>query len=211
MYKKGVSAGRKSKSAWQTGNNLHYLGQLYDYHMNRYSLAELAYRDSVAADNDSESYYAKKDLLFLLGNRLNKTEEAKAVWQTISDESYYKNQKQFLEVLLSVWEGDKTGFQQLLREALVEKGDKQLEYMDALDWQRTLATAVRVGYGEEALIIFRETGHQLIWRPFYEAIKALILNSADYLKTEVAAEVRDIALKIFTSMWEYNNPDESIE
>ena len=211
MYKKGISAGRKNKSSWDTENNLHCLGQLYDYHMNRYLLAEQAYRDSIEADSNSESYYAKKDLLFLLGNRLNKIEEAKAVWQTISDESYYKNQKQFLRVLLSIWEGDQTVFQQLLHEALAEKADRQLEHIDARDWQRTLATAVRVGYGEEVLSTFRETGHQLIWRPFYEAIKALTLKSADYLKTEVAAEVRDIALKIFTSMWEYNNPDEPTE
>lgn len=211
MYKKGVSAGRKSKSSWETGNNLRSLGQLYGRYMHRYSLAEQAYRDSIEADGNSESYYAKKGLIFLLGNRLNKVEEAKAVWQTISDESFYKNQKQFLRVMLSAWEGDKTGFRQLLHEALAEKGDKQLEHMDADDWQQTLATAVRVGYGEEVLSIFRETGHQLIWRPFYEAIKALTLNSEDYLKTEVAAEVRDIALKIFTSMWEYNNPVEPTE
>lgn len=112
-----------------------------------------------------------------------------------------------LRVLLSIWDGDKAGFQQLLRESLAEKGDKQFDQMDARSWQQTLATAVRVGYGETVLAIFRETGHQLIWRPFYEAIKALTLNSAEYLKTEVAAEVRDIALTIFTSMWEYNNPE----
>lgn len=211
MYKKAISTSRKSKSTWQTGNNLRYLGQLYDHHMNRYSLAEQAYRDSIAADDDSESFSAKKDLLFLLGNRLNKPEEAEAVWQTLGEESYFKSLKQFLRVLLSIWAGDKTGFQQLLREVLAEKGDKQLDHMDADDWQQTLATAVRAGYGEEVLSVFCETGHQLIWRPFYEAIKALTLHSADYLKTEVAAEVRDIALKIYTDMWEYNNPDESIE
>lgn len=210
MYKKAISISRKSKSVWELSNNLHHLGQLYDHYMNRYTLAEEAYRASIQGDTVLERFHAKKDLIFLLGNRLNKAEEAKAVWETIDGESH-KNEKQFLHVVLSVWENDTTGFQQLLREALAEKGDKQLEYVEADDWQQTLATAVRFGYGETVLSIFRETGHQLIWRPFYEAIKALTLNSEEYLKTDVAAEVRDIALEIFTSMWEYNNPGEPIE
>ncbi|MEZ0483546.1 tetratricopeptide repeat protein [Fibrella aquatica] len=206
MYKKAISIGRKNKSSWNVSSSLHSLGQLYDQDMHRYSLAEKAYRDSIDADSRFVSYYTQKDLIFLLGNRLDRIEEAKAVWQSIDDESSYKSEKQFLRVLLSVWDGDKPAFQQLLREALAEKGDKQLEHMEADDWQQTMAIAVRAGYGEMVLTIFRETGHQLMWRPFYEAIKALTLNSQDYLKTEVAAEVRDIALKIFTAMWEYNNP-----
>ena len=211
MYKKAVNAGRRGKSAWKISHNLHYLGRLYDHHMHHYILAEQVYRESIAADDDSVSYYVKTDLLFLLGNRLDKIEEAKAVWETISDESYYEKGKKFLRVVLSIWEKDKTTFKQLIHEALAEKGDQQLDHMDADDWQQTLATAVRMGYGEVVLATFRDTGHHLIWRPFYEAIKALALNSEEYLKTEVAAEVRDIALKIFTSMWKYNNPNESSE
>lgn len=211
MYKKAISVSRKGKSLWETGRNLHYLGQLYDHHMHRYALAEQAYRHSIEVDSDSTSYYAKKDLVFLLGNRLDRIEEAKAVWEMISDEPYYKRGKQFLRVALNVWDGDKTNFQQLLRESLVEEGDKQLDYTESSVWRQTLATAVRFGYGEDVLSIFRETGHQLIWRPFYEAIKALTLNSEEYLRTEVAAEVRDIAIKIFTAMWEYNNPGASAD
>ncbi|MBN8822453.1 MULTISPECIES: ATP-binding protein [unclassified Spirosoma] len=68
------------------------------------------------------------------------------------------------------------------------------------------AVAIRLGYGEQLQNIFRETGHDQISRPFYEAIKALTLNSEEYLKTEVAAEVREVALKIFKFMQDYNTP-----
>ena len=92
-----------------------------------------------------------------------------------------------------------------MKQALVDSDsiiNVDIEYR----WHCSAAVAIRLGYGEQLQAIFRETGHDRIWRPFYEAIKALTLNSEGYLKTEVAAEVREVALQIFKFMQDYNNP-----
>ena len=72
------------------------------------------------------------------------------------------------------------------------------------DWYRSAAVAVRLGLGENLLNLFEKTGYNRIFRPLYEAIKALTTNSDSYLKNDVAAEVRDIALQIFQFMKNYN-------
>jgi hypothetical protein len=86
----------------------------------------------------------------------------------------------------------------------LEKVEDKISNKTKDDWQRSAAVAVKLGYGKNLMELLEETGHSRIFRPFYEAIKALTLNDEDYLRTQVAAEVREVALAMYAYMKKYN-------
>ncbi len=71
------------------------------------------------------------------------------------------------------------------------------------DWQRFAAIALRLNYGEEVLHILKETGHDTIIRPYYEAIKAMLKKDSDAYLESIAAEVREPARQILKRIQKY--------
>ena len=196
-YRKAIEIDRRSENAWNgLGNAL--------TNLNRYEEAEEAYQTSIKiAPND---ICPKANLVSLYRDKLNKIQEAKYLFE----ESKYLYAEQDAQDAECLSDAVFAAYQQnwglsadYWKKALGVIDDKlkntTIEY-----WQRSAAITVKLGYGQKLVEIFEQTGHHRIFRPLYEAIKALTINSEEYLRTQVAAEVREVALQMFAFMKKYN-------
>jgi tetratricopeptide (TPR) repeat protein len=197
-YKEAIKIDSKYSVPWNGLGNV-----LSDYLAN-YTEAKKAYLK--AMELDENSIYPKANLVFLYRDKLNDINEALKIFK--ESESMYKNNlvqdtaylhQAIFELYNKNW-GTSADF---WKQALEQIEDK-IPNKTKDDWQRSAAIAVKLGYGKNLMELLEETGHSRIFRPFYEAIKALTLNDEDYLRTQVAAEVREVALAMYAYMKKYN-------
>jgi len=71
------------------------------------------------------------------------------------------------------------------------------------DWYRFGAISAKLGYGQEVLDTLKEQGFDQVLRPYYIAIKAMIVKDAKGYLNSVAAEIREPAKKIHEYMKNY--------
>ncbi|SOD98409.1 ATP-binding protein [Spirosoma fluviale] len=194
-YSKGLQI--EDKNYWCNEG----LAELYRDKLHHYNKARIAYENAIESALDD--FNIKISYIYLLRDKLKLINESKLIFDELK-----KRKPLAVEVLL--------------HEATFAEIEKEFDYATEC-WKRAISLygdlpehqghfyrsmglTVQYGFDREMLKIFKNEGHDRIFRPFYEAIKALTLNSEEYLKNEVAAEVREIALQIFKFMQNYNAP-----
>ncbi|TAF95394.1 MAG: tetratricopeptide repeat protein [Cytophagia bacterium] len=171
------------------------LGRLLEK-LGRYQEAKKAYLNSIELD---ESYtYSKLSLIYLYRDKLNDVASAKILF--IKTKDFHENYLH--EAIFALYEqnwGISAGYW--------ERAFDKMKIEDKLenDLPLSAAVAIKLGYGQNLMALLEATDHHRKLRPFYEAIKALTLNSEDYLRTQVAAEVREVALAMYAYMKKYND------
>ena len=73
------------------------------------------------------------------------------------------------------------------------------------DWWRSAATIVKLDHGQHFVQILKESGYDIVLRPYYEAIRALLEKDSESHFNTIAAEVREPARKILEFMQRYNS------
>lgn len=194
-FKNSLNISPEWSPSWNT------LGNLYHNHLRKYSEAEYAYLKAI--DIDENFAYPKYNLVFLYRDNLNKLKEAKELFESIPDNQELRDSHFLNKALFAYYE----------KNAGIAKGFiiKALDEIDGFlpsntqdDWWRTAATIVKLGYGTHFLQTLSENGYDVILRPYYVAIQALIRKNSDLFFNSIAAEVREPAKRILEMMKKYN-------
>jgi tetratricopeptide (TPR) repeat protein len=197
-YQKAIKIDPKYNAPWIG------LGNLYLDCFKNYDVAIKHFL--VAIKSNQNNILPQANLVFLYRDKLNdiskalqlfKETESMYISSKVEDTAYLH--KAIFELYNKNWGTSASFWKQVLNQI----GDKIPEHTKD-DWQRSAAVVVKLGYGKNLMELLEETGHSRIFRPFYEAIKALTLNDEDYLRTQVAAEVREVALAMYAYMKKYN-------
>ncbi|AXE18272.1 hypothetical protein DR864_11210 [Runella rosea] len=167
---------------------------------------ENAYQKALTiAPNNTD---AKEGLMILLRDKLNKSAEAKQVFEELKithTELSPVAAPTLHEAVFAAYDQNWGQAREFWRHALLQIQETQpTEKLQ--NWHIAAAVTVRLGYGDKLVALFRETGRDRVMRPLHEAIRALNIDSEEYLATQVAAEVREVALEIFQFMKAYNQP-----
>jgi Flp pilus assembly protein TadD len=185
------------------------LGNIFMDFKQEYKKAEEIYLKSISLDNNY--IYPKANLVFLYRDKLQNLtnawllfEQTKLCYEKQSRESI-QDTAYLHQAIFALYDKNWGISADYWQQALEQINDKLPAHTQD-DWQRSAAVAVKLGYGQNLMELLEETGHHRKLRPFYEAIKALTLNSEDYLRTQVAAEVREVALAMYAYMKKYNDP-----
>ena len=193
--KNSINISPEWSHSWNT------LGNLYHNHLRKYSEAEYAYLKAI--DIDENFAYPKYNLVFLYRDNLNKLKEAKDLFESIPDNKELKDSHFLNKALFAYYEKNAGIAKGFIIEALDEI-DNSLPSNTQDDWWRTAATIVKLGYGTHFLQTLSENGYDVILRPYYVAIQALIRKNSDLFFNSIAAEVREPAKKILEMMKKYN-------
>ena len=191
-YKKAISVDEKYAYAWNG------LGNLYAGKLGKYAEAEEAYRKAISLE-PSEVFY-KYNLVFLLRDKLNKIKEAKELFGSIIfnktlEDSHYLNQS-----LFAFYDGNTGIATELLQKAIETIKNEKLPNETIDDWYRALSVIIKLGFGNVLLQILTKNNWELIMRPFYIAIEAIIKKDEELFLNSVAAEVREPARAIMEQM-----------
>ncbi len=176
------------------------LGNLYQDHLLKYIEAEKAYLEAIKINGD---IYAKYNLVFLYRDKLNRIKEAKEIFDNIPEDKDIIDSHFLHQALFAFYEGNKGIGKEFITKAL----NKIKDYLPAFtqdDWWRAGAIAVKLGYGEHFLSVLKETGYDIILRPYYVAIQALMQAKPDLFFNSIAAEIREPAKKIVEMMKKYS-------
>jgi tetratricopeptide (TPR) repeat protein len=180
------------------------LGNYICVYTPNYVEAQNAYLQAIKIDPESISPIA--NLVFLYRDKLNEVSKALQLFketESIYIKSEVEDTAYLHNAIFTLYNNNWGTSADFWKQALEQIEDK-IPNKTKDDWQRSAAVAVKLGYGKNLMELLEETGHSRIFRPFYEAIKALTLNDEDYLRTQVAAEVREVALAMYAYMKKYN-------
>lgn len=181
------------------------VGNLWAQRLN-YKNAEIAYQK--ALEIEPNNINAKEGLMILLRDKLGKLSEAKQVFEELKithTELSPVAAPTLHEAVFAAYDQNWGQAREFWRHALLQIQETQpTEKLQ--NWHIAAAVTVRLGYGDKLVALFRETGRDRVMRPLHEAIRALNIDSEEYLATQVAAEVREVALEIFQFMKAYNQP-----
>jgi tetratricopeptide (TPR) repeat protein len=195
IYIKCLSINSEIMGTW---NNL---GNLYQNHLSKYNESETAYLKAI--EIGTNNLYPKYNLVFLYRDKLSKLKEAKQLFESIPDieelrECYFLN-----KAIFAYYEKNAGIAKGFIIEALDEIDDS-LPSNTQDDWWKAAATIVKLGYGTHFLQTLSENGYDVILRPYYVAIQALIRKNSDLFFNSIAAEVREPAKRILEMMKKYN-------
>jgi tetratricopeptide (TPR) repeat protein len=192
-YKKAIELDSNYAYPWNG------LGNLYQDHLKDYGKAETAYQKAVEIDKE-DSIAPRYNLIFLLRDKLNKTKEAKKIFETISVnenlsiiDSYYLN-----ESLFHIYDLNFGLASESLVKAINSLSENKAMYTFD-DWMRYIIVAINKGYGSTMIDIFKNSEFSITMRPLFEASVAMLKNDVMYFN-ELAAEVRPIARDIYAKM-----------
>jgi tetratricopeptide (TPR) repeat protein len=180
------------------------LGNIYLDYLANYEEAKTVYLKAIELDENS--IFPKANLVFLYRDKLNDFSKALQLFKE-TESMYIKSKVKdtaYLHRAIFALHNKNWGTSVDFWKEALEQIENKLPEHTKDDWQRSAAVAVKLGYGKNLMELLEETGHSRIFRPFYEAIKALTLNDEDYLRTQVAAEVREVALAMYAYMKKYN-------
>lgn len=167
-----------------------------------YQKAKEVYEKSV----EEESHVAPKvNLVFLLRDHLDNIEGARKLYEESKHEYTgigMQSVSMLHEATFALYDSNWNAASELWKAVLVFVGDNVPSGNDD-DWYRSVAIAAHLGYGNQLLSVFEETGYNRIFRPIYESLKALVLRSETYISDEVAAEIRDVSMQILFFMKNY--------
>jgi tetratricopeptide (TPR) repeat protein len=194
-YLKIVNLNPNRVEAWNS------LGNLYHNYLRKYPEAEYAYLKAIEIDNKYD--YPKYNLVFLYRDKLNKLKEAKELFESIPDNEELRDSHFLNKALFAYYEKNAGIAKGFIIEALDEI-DNSLPLNTQDDWWKAAATIVKLGYGTHFLQTLAENGYDVILRPYYVAIQALIRKNPDLFFNSIAAEVREPAKRILEMMKKYN-------
>jgi tetratricopeptide (TPR) repeat protein len=194
-FKNSLNISPEWSPSWNT------LGNLYHNHLRKYSEAEYAYLKAI--DIDENFAYPKYNLVFLYRDKLNKLKEAKELFESIPDNKDLRDSHFLNKALFAYYEKNAGIAKGFMIEALDEIDDSLPSHTQD-DWWKAAATVVKLGYGTHFLQILSESGYDVILRPYYVAIQALIRKNSDLFFNSIAAEVREPAKRILEMMKKYN-------
>lgn len=201
-YKKAELALKNSINiSPQWSHTWNSLGNLYHNHLRKYLEAENAYNKAIEIDENFA--YPKYNLVFLYRDNLNKLKEAKELFESITDDEKLKDSHFLNKALFAYYEKNAGIAKGFIVEALDEIDDF-LPSNTQDDWWRAAATIVKLGFGTHLLQTLSENGYDVILRPYYVAIQALIRKNPDLFFNSIAAEVREPAKRILEMMRKYN-------
>jgi tetratricopeptide (TPR) repeat protein len=195
LFLKSLSINSKDINVWNS------LGNLYQIYLGKYSEAETAYLNAIAIDNNFA--YPKYNLVFLYRDKLSKLKEAKEIFESIPEIEDLKDCHFLNEALFAYYEKNAGIAKGFIIKALNEINDS-LPYNTQDDWWKAAATIVKLGFGTHFLQTLSENGYDIILKPYYVAIQALIRKNSDLFFNSIAAEVREPAKKILEIMKKYN-------
>lgn len=194
MYLKAIEIKPDDPGTWNS------LGNLYQDNLQNVEKAEKAYLKAIKLNSDS--HIIKYNLVFLYRDKMNKLNEA---------ELYFNELKIDIDCEDSYWL-NKTLFDLYKRNEGIAKGhlekafnrlEKTLPFNTQDDWWRFGAVAIKLGYGNWLLSIFKENGFDSVLAPYYVAIKALTEKDSEGYLNSKAVEIRDPARKIMEIMQKY--------
>jgi tetratricopeptide (TPR) repeat protein len=169
------------------------LGNLYQDNLKNYLEAEIAYKSAIEIDKNYAC--AKYNLVFLLRDKLNKSEEAKEIFSSMQIANVFRDSHYLNEALFALHDKN-IGIAELsLKKALEEIGEN-LPTNTEDDWYRSTAAIIKLGYGANLLNLLAKNGYDTILRPFYVAIQFLTNKEEPLFFNSIAAEVREPAKKI---------------
>lgn len=151
-----------------------------------------------------ENSNPKYDLIFLLRDKLNQQKDAMEMLGTIPEDLRIKDTHALHEALFAYYEQNLGNAKTHILSALEAiKDELPAETQD--DWWRSAATIVKLGHGQHFVEILKETGYDIVLRPYYEAIRALLEKDPESHFNTIASEVREPARKILAFMQRYNS------
>ncbi|MFT6856836.1 MAG: tetratricopeptide (TPR) repeat protein [Cyclobacteriaceae bacterium] len=180
------------------GMNL--LGNLYQDDLSDFIKAEEIYKKALKLSPDDK--YVKISLIRLYRDVLGNLEEANSVFNSLKPtslemDSYLLHQSIFQFYAKNIGYG-LTNVKKAL--TVIKEG---FSYETKDDWYRFGAITAKLGYGQEIIDTLKEQGFDQILRPYYIAIKAMIVKDAKGYLNSVAAEIREPAKGIHEYMKNY--------
>ncbi|WP_259016624.1 tetratricopeptide repeat protein [Emticicia fluvialis] len=176
------------------------LGNLYQDNLKKFQEAEQAYLNAIKVEGDN--IYARYNLIFLYRDKLKQIEKAKEVFMSIERNEELEDSYMLNQAIFAYYENNAGIAKDFLTGALRTIKDS-LSSNTQDDWWRTGAVAVKLGFGEHFLQVLEENGYDVILRPYYVAIQALLQKKPDLFFNSIAAEVREPAKKIMEWMKKY--------
>lgn len=186
-YKRGLVINEQDDSTWNR------LGNLYQDYLGKYKEAEEAYKKALVIDKNSQYIYY--NLVFLWRDKMGKLEEAKKLFDTIEKDDEVKDSYLLNQALFALYDSNLGIANNYFKEAFEFIGDK-LPIHTQDDWYRAAAVSIQLGFGKNLLEIFANHGYDIILKPLYVAIEAIIKNDEPLFFNSIAAEVREPAKKI---------------
>lgn len=192
-YKKAIKINKLNSLAWNA------LGNLYQDNLLNYIEAEKAYLKVLSIEKNSAAQY---NLTFLYRDKLNNQEKAIEIFSSIDISEDMKDSHFLNHALFAYYQNNAGTAKKYLNQAFaIIKNELPLGTQD--DWWRSAAIAIKLGYGEHFLSVLTETGHDVILKPYFVAIQALMEPKPDLFFNSIAAEVREPAKKIMEMMKKY--------
>jgi len=196
-YYMAIQLENKNKYSWTS------LGNLYQDYLGEFTNAKEAYFKVLELDPTCipPSY----NLLYLFRDILNLKEDAKNIFQSLSENSEANNLDiYFLNESLFHIHDNNFGMAKSSLITAIERLDDKIPDNTFIGWQRYVSVAVNLGFGENAIQIFKENGIDVLMRPYYEAAIAL-QNNDDLHFQDIAAELRETAKEIYEFMKKYKS------
>lgn len=155
-----------------------------------------------AIELNPSDQFAKYNLISIYRDQLGQTDKALDIFKTLEDNNLLKDARYLHKMLFQYLDGN-VGIAKVDLLNALSLLENEFSSYTRNDWYRTGAMAVKLGYGHHFTEVLEETGHDIILRPYYEAIKALMAKNSEVYFTTVAAEVREPAAKILEFMKRY--------
>jgi tetratricopeptide (TPR) repeat protein len=180
-------------------NHWNSLGNLYQDYLKQYLDAEDAYKHSISIDDNN---WAKYNLVFLYRDKMNKSQEAKALFNELEIEDRLEDSYHLNKSLFELYEKNRGLAKDYLLKALA-KIESELPDHTQDDWWRFGAVVTKLNYGNWLCAVLEETENNIKLAPYYVAIKAMsVKNREGYLNSK-SVELREPAKKLIEIMSNY--------
>lgn len=166
-----------------------------------FTLAQNHYRTSIQLGNEPAAQYG---LIFLLRDKLNRREDAFQLFKALQPENRYPDSFPLNQMLFSYYNNELSAAEGHIRKAM-ESLEAFFPPHTRKHWWRSAAVVVRLGYGQHFLNQLSMHRFEILIRPYFVAIQALMSQQPDLFLNGVAQEVREPARKMLDFMKRYNS------
>lgn len=166
------------------------LGVLYTRHLGNCEEAEKAYKRAI--ELDEMSINPKLNLIFLYRDKMNRLQEAKALFDASGEPNGAKDNYWLNAALFALYDKNRGIAEKYLLQAL-EYTDGKFPITTQDDWWRFAAVTIRLGYGQAILEVLQQHGFDVVLRPYFVAIQSLLAKDSNAFLNSIAAEVREVA------------------
>jgi tetratricopeptide (TPR) repeat protein len=176
------------------------IGNLYHDFLKDYVKAEKAYEKAIQLNPNN--LFAQYNLIFLYRDKLNNITKALNLFNSIPksrdlQDSYFLN-----KALFAYYENNGGIARKYIEEAL-KIIENELPAHTQDDWRRFAAITYKLGFARQYLDILKNYGYDLVLKPYFVAIEALLQKKPILFFNSIAAEVREPAKKIYEIMRGY--------